>query len=89
VPAPADHGDVQRVVAVVVGAVLVLATAITAAAGFSYDARQHEAAGNDVRRAALRSLSEELGAGLRLTAADADGRPVPRPAGPPTTSSAC
>jgi diguanylate cyclase (GGDEF)-like protein/PAS domain S-box-containing protein len=51
---------VSRVVAVIVGAVLVVVTAITAVVGFTYDARQRDVAGTDVRRAALRSLTMEL-----------------------------
>ncbi|MEA2177905.1 MAG: hypothetical protein QOG77_1202, partial [Solirubrobacteraceae bacterium] len=51
---------VSRIVVAVVGAVLVLVTAITAVLGFSYDARQQEVAHTDVRRAALRSLNAEL-----------------------------
>jgi diguanylate cyclase (GGDEF)-like protein/PAS domain S-box-containing protein len=51
---------VSRIVAAVVGVVLVLVTAVTAVVGFSYDARQREVASTDVRRAALQSLGAEL-----------------------------
>jgi diguanylate cyclase (GGDEF)-like protein/PAS domain S-box-containing protein len=51
---------VSRIVAIVVGAVLVLATGVSAAIGFSHDARQHDAARADVRRAALQSMNAEL-----------------------------
>jgi diguanylate cyclase (GGDEF)-like protein/PAS domain S-box-containing protein len=51
---------VSRIVVAVIGVVLVLVTAITAAVGFSYDARQREVAHTDMRRAALQSLSAEL-----------------------------
>jgi diguanylate cyclase (GGDEF)-like protein/PAS domain S-box-containing protein len=56
---------VSRIVAVIVGVVLVVVTAATAAVGFSSDARQRDAASADVRRVALRSLISELD---RLTA---------------------
>ncbi len=51
---------VSRVVAVAVGLVLVAVTAVAAAIGFSYDARQATVARTDVRRVALRSLTGEL-----------------------------
>jgi diguanylate cyclase (GGDEF)-like protein/PAS domain S-box-containing protein len=51
---------VSRIVAVVVGGVLVLVTAVTAAVGFSHDARQRDVARADVRRAALQSMNAEL-----------------------------
>jgi diguanylate cyclase (GGDEF)-like protein/PAS domain S-box-containing protein len=58
----ADHRavHVSRIVAVVVAAVLVVATGVAAIVGFAYDARQREVARTDVRRAALRSLTAEL-----------------------------
>jgi diguanylate cyclase (GGDEF)-like protein/PAS domain S-box-containing protein len=51
---------VSRIVAVVVGAVLVLATVVSAVVGFSHDARERDVATADVRRAALQSLTSEL-----------------------------
>jgi CHASE1-domain containing sensor protein len=51
---------VSRVVAVVVGAVLLGVTAVAATIGFSYDARQDRVERTDVRRVALRSLMSEL-----------------------------
>ena len=51
---------VSRVVAVVVGLVLLAVTAVAAVIGFSYDARQTRNERTDVRRVALRSLMSEL-----------------------------
>jgi diguanylate cyclase (GGDEF)-like protein/PAS domain S-box-containing protein len=53
---------VSRIVAAGVCAVLVVATAIAAVVGFSYDARQRDVAEADVRRAAVGSLTGELDA---------------------------
>jgi CHASE1-domain containing sensor protein len=51
---------VSRVVAVLVGLVLLAVTAVAATIGFSYDARQDRDERTDVRRVALRSLMSEL-----------------------------
>ena len=51
---------VSRVVAVAVGLVLVGVTAVAAAVGFSYDARQAAVERTDLRRVALRSFMSEL-----------------------------
>ena len=51
---------VSRVVAVLVGLVLLAVTAVAAVIGFSYDARQDRNERTDVRRVALRSLMSEL-----------------------------
>ena len=51
---------VSRVVAVLVGLVLLGVTAVAAMIGFSYDARQDRNERTDVRRVALRSLMGEL-----------------------------
>ena len=58
---------VSRIVAAGVCAVLVVATAVAALVGFAYDARQRDVARTDVRRAALHSLTGELGTVVEST----------------------
>ncbi len=59
--------QIPRIVALVVGVILVLATALAAAAGFAHDSREVAIDRADLRRAALQSLTGELDAVVATT----------------------